>query len=276
MIPASLHYHRARDLTEALELRQAYGDQLRPLAGGQSLLPALKLRRDRVDTLLDLGRVTELSYVAHRDDHLAVGALTRYHLLLGDPLVDRYAPLLAVAAAAVGDPQVRHLGTVGGALAQADPAADLPLALVALDAVVVLRSATGARQVPAAELAVAPGVTVCRPDELVTEVRVPLPGPARWRYRTFARPALEWSVVAVAVADSRVALAGMGPTIRRAYGVEAALSEGAGVAVAAARADEGCDPPDDVRASAAYRRHLSRVLVARALTDSGSTAEGPR
>ncbi|MGC4816172.1 FAD binding domain-containing protein [Micromonospora sp. DT63] len=276
MIPASVHYHRARDLAEALELRQAYGDQLRPLAGGQSLLPALKLRRDRVDTLLDLGRVTELSYVAYRDDHLAVGALTRYHRLLDDPLVDRHAPLLAVAAAAVGDPQVRHLGTVGGALAQADPAADVPLALVALDAVVVLRSATGVRQVPVAELAVAPGVTVCRPDELVTEVRVPLPGPARWRYLTFARPALEWSLVAVAVADSRVALAGMGPTIRRAYGVESALAQGAGVAVAAARADEGCDPPDDARASVAYRRHLSRVLVARALTDPGTTVEEPR
>ncbi|WP_406080274.1 FAD binding domain-containing protein [Micromonospora sp. NBC_00858] len=274
MIPANLHYHRARDLAEALELRQAYGDQLRPLAGGQSLLPALKLRRDRVDTLLDLGRVEELSFVAYRDDHLAVGALTRYHRLLSDPLVDRYAPMLAVATAAIGDPQVRHVGTVGGALAQADPAGDLPLALVALDAVVVLRSVAGTRQVPAAELAVAPGVTVCRPDELVTEVRVPLPGPVRWSYRTFARPALEWSVVAVAVADGRVALAGMGPTIRRAHGVEAALAEGAGVA-AAARADEGCDPPDDVRASTAYRRHLSRVLVARALADSG-TVEGSR
>ncbi|MGW3612465.1 FAD binding domain-containing protein [Micromonospora sp. NPDC005163] len=275
MIPANLHYHRARDLTEALELREAYGDQLRPLAGGQSLLPALKLRRDRVDTLLDLGRVGELSYVAHRDDHLAVGALTRYHRLLTDPLVERYAPMLAVAAAAVGDPQVRHVGTVGGALAQADPAADLPLALVALDAVVVLRSVAGARQVPAAELAVAPGATVCRPDELVTEVRVPLPGPARWSYRTFARPALEWSLVAVAVADGRVALAGMGPTIRRAHGVEVALAEGAGVA-AAARADEGCDPPDDVRASAAYRRHVSRVLVARALAENGTIPEESR
>ncbi|RKF24852.1 xanthine dehydrogenase family protein subunit M [Micromonospora globbae] len=267
MIPASVRYHRAADLAEALELRRAYGDLLRPLAGGQSLLPALKLRRDRVDTLLDLGRIGELSYVAHRGDHLAVGALTRYQRLLTDPLVDRYAPMLATAAAAVGDPQVRHAGTVGGALAQADPAADLPLALVALDAVVVLASTAGTREVPAAELAVGPGATLCRPDELVTEVRVPLPGPARWSYRTFARPALEWSLVAVAVADGRVALAGMGPTIRRARGVEAALADGAGAAAAAARADEDCDPVDDVRASAAYRRHLSRVLVARALAD---------
>ncbi|MEV0005292.1 FAD binding domain-containing protein [Micromonospora sp. NPDC050980] len=267
MIPAHLRYRRAGDLTEALRLRREHGDLLRPLAGGQSLLPALKLRRDAVDTLLDLGRLTELSYVTAHGDHLAIGALTRYHLLLTDPLVERHAPILAAAAAAVGDPQVRHAGTVGGALAQADPAADLPTALVALAATAVLTSVDGTRLVPVAELAVAPGVTVCRPDELLTEVRVPLPGPRRWSYRTFARPALEWSLVAVAVADGRIALAGMDRTIRRATAVERALAEGAGPVAAAAYADRDCEPADDLRGSADYRRHLSRVLVARALAD---------
>lgn len=268
MIPAPLRYHRPRDVGEALDLLAEHRDRLRPLAGGQSLLPALKLRTDGVHTLLDIGRLAELCYIAHRGDHLAVGALTKHATLATDPQVARYAPMLAAAARDVGDPQVRHRGTVGGSLAQADPAADLPLAAVALDAVVVLRGASGTREVPAADFATGPGRTVCRPDELVVELRVPLPAPCAWSYRAFHRAALEWSVVAVAVSGDRIALAGMGPTIRRARGVEAALAAGAEPAEAARRADEGCAPPSDVRASVAYRRHLIRVLTARALEAS--------
>jgi carbon-monoxide dehydrogenase medium subunit len=267
MIMAPLRYHRPRNVGEALDLLAEHGDRLRPLAGGQSLLPALKLRTDGAETLLDIGRLSELCSIEHRGDHLAIGALARHATLTTDPLVARYAPMLAAAARDVGDPQVRHRGTVGGSLAHADPAADLPVAAVALDAVVVLRGTSGIRGVPAADLATGPGRTVCRPDELIVELRVPLPAPRAWSYRTFHRAALEWSVVAVAVAGERVALAGMGPTVRRAHGVEEALAAGADPAAAALRADEGCDPASDVRASAGYRRHLSRVLTARALED---------
>lgn len=265
MIPASFRYQRTTSVDEAIGL---LGGQATVLAGGQSLLPALKARTRTADLVVDIGRLAELNYVREAGDHLAIGALTRHHDLATSPVVADRAPLLGEAAAAIADPQVRHRGTVGGSLAHADPAADLALAALALNATIVARGPAGERLIPVDAFFTGRHRTALHPDELLVEVRVPVAA-VRHRYLKFHRNALEWAVVAVAVVASgsgvRVALAGMGPTPLRATAVEAALARGAAPRDAAALADEGTDPPSDLRASAEYRRHLARVLTRRAL-----------
>jgi carbon-monoxide dehydrogenase medium subunit len=273
VIPAAFGYVRATSLDHAVDVLAARPGGVTILAGGQSLLPALKKRSRRAELVLDIGRLAELRYVHDRADHLAIGALTPHAALVVDNLVARRAPLLRAAAAEIADPQVRHMGTIGGSLAFADPAADLAVAATALSASVVVRGSNGERELSLAHLFVGRHATALTPDELIVEIRVPtLPEPAAWSYHTFHRDALEWSVVGVAAVGGSapsIALAGMGPTVLRASAVEEALRSGASAAEAAEHASEGTEPATDVRASAGFRRHLVGVLVRRALTEIG-------
>jgi carbon-monoxide dehydrogenase medium subunit len=269
VIPAPFEYVRADDAGAALAALTEYGDDAKLLAGGQSLLPLMKLRLAVPAVVVDVSRAASLRYVRDEGDQVVVGALTRHCDVAADPVVRRELPLLAQAASAVGDPQVRHRGTIGGSVAHADPSADLPAALLALGATYVIRGTGGDRSVPAEQFATGFLETVLEPDELLTEIRVPKPDDA-WGYEKFTRRSIDWATVAVAAVRRRdgsvaVALANMAPTVIRASAVESALAGGADAASAAARADEGSEPPSDVTASADYRRHLARVLTERAL-----------
>jgi carbon-monoxide dehydrogenase medium subunit len=222
---------------------------------------------------VDLGRLEELSYVRDAGEKLAIGALTRHHDVATSTVVREHNPLVAYAAGSIGDPQVRHRGTIGGSVAHADPSADLPAALLALGASYVVRGPNGSRTVAAADFATGFLETVLEPDELLVEVRVPKATGEAWGYQKFTRRAIDWATVAVAVQTrggaATVALANMGPTVLRAPATEAALAAGDGAAAAAAHADEGTSPAADVTASADFRRHLARVLTRRALEAAG-------
>jgi aerobic carbon-monoxide dehydrogenase medium subunit len=269
MIPAPFDYVRADSVDAAIAALTEHGDDAKLLAGGQSLLPLMKLRLAVPTAVIDVSRAGDLSYVRDDGDTMAIGALTRHHDVATDATVRASLPLLAHAAALVGDPQIRHRGTIGGSVAHADPSADLPTALLALGASYVITGPGGSRTVDAAGFATGFLETVLAPDELLTEVRVPKQVDG-WGYEKFTRRAIDWATVAVAAvrrADGgvSVALANMGPTVRRADGVERAVASGAGATDAAAYADDGTEPPSDVTASSDYRRHLARVLTTRAL-----------
>jgi aerobic carbon-monoxide dehydrogenase medium subunit len=268
VIPAPFDYVRATSADAALSALAEHGDEAKLLAGGQSLLPLMKLRLAVPAVVVDLTGVGELSFVRDDGDSLAVGALTRHHDVATDNVVRRETPLLAHAAGLVGDPQVRHRGTIGGSVAHADPSADLPTALLALGASYVVRGPQGERTVTADAFATGFLETVLEPDELLVEVRVPKA--TAWGYEKFTRRAIDWATVAVAAvrrADGAVAvaLANMGPTVLRASAVEQALASGTDAADAAGAAADGTEPGTDVTASADYRRHLARVLTSRAL-----------
>ena len=273
MIPAPFAYRRAGSADEALSLLAELGDEAKLLAGGQSLLPLMKLRLATPETLIDVRRIAELSYVREDGDTVAIGALTRHADLHANDVAGRAVPMLAHVAGLVGDPQIRHRGTIGGSCAHADPSADLPTALLAMNASFVLRGPSGERTVPATEFFTGFLETVLEPDEMLVEVRVPK-SPGGWAYQKFTRRAIDWATVAVAVQRSDdatgVALANMGATPLRAAAVESALSSGSSAADAAAHADEGTEPGSDVTASAEYRRHLARVLTERALAEASS------
>lgn len=268
MIPAPFDYVRADSAEAALSALAHHGDEAKILAGGQSLLPLMKLRLAVPAVVVDVSRAHDLSYVRRDGEVLAIGALTRHHDVATDETVQASAPLLAHAAALVGDPQIRHRGTIGGSVAHADPSADVPTALLALGASYVVSGPNGTRTVDAGEFATGFLETTLAPDELLTEIRVPVTT-GGWGYEKFTRRAIDWATVAVATIQTNggvaIALANMGQTALRATAVEQALASGAGTADAAARADEGTEPPSDVTASAEYRRHLARVLTARAL-----------
>ena len=269
MIPAPFDYVRAGSADEALSALAEHGDEAKLLAGGQSLLPLMKLRLAVPAVVIDMTGASELSYVRDDGDALAIGALTRHCDVAGNEVIRREVPILAHAAALVGDPQVRHRGTIGGSVAHADPSADLPTALLALGASYVVRGGQGERTVSADDFATGFLETVLEPDEMLTEVRVPKPA-GGWGYEKFTRRAIDWATVAVGAvrrADGSVAvaMANMGATVLRATAVEQAIASGAGTDDAAAVAAEGTEPGSDVTASAEYRRHLARVLTSRAL-----------
>ncbi|MFR9732017.1 FAD binding domain-containing protein [Saccharopolyspora sp. MS10] len=267
MIPAEVRYHRAGSVDEALRLLAEHGEEAKLLAGGHSLLPLMKLRLAVPEVLVDVGGLRELAFVEDAGDAVRIGALTRHHDLATSALLARELPLLARAAGTVGDPQVRHRGTLGGSLAHGDAAGDLPAVVLALDGVLVLTGPGGTREVPAAEFFVDFFETALAPDEVLTEVRVPKRA-GGWDFQKFTRRASDWAVVGVAVAGDAVALVNMGATPLRARAVEAALAAGSTPAEAAERAAEGTSPADEPTASAEYRRHLARVLVRRALENS--------
>jgi carbon-monoxide dehydrogenase medium subunit len=276
MIPAPFDYLRPATVEDAVAALAEAGDEAKVLAGGHSLLPVLRLRLATPTLLVDLGGLAQLRGIRVDGDTLVLGAMTTHAEVASSPVVADSARLLAQAAATIGDRQVRHRGTLGGSLAHADPAGDLPTVAVALDAELVLTGPGGRRTVPAREFYVDYFTTVLRSDELLVEVRVPrLPG---WgtHYEKVNRTAQAWATVAVAAAvkredgtisQARVALTSMGPTPVRAVAVEQALTGGSAdsIAAAAGHAAEGTSPPNDTTASAEYRTHLVRVLTRRAL-----------
>jgi len=265
MIPAKFDYVAAESTTHALELLAEFGDDAKVLAGGHSLLPMMKLRLAQPEVLIDIGGVADLAGVRVAGDELVIGATTRHADLAGSELARAEAPLLAYAASQVGDPQIRHRGTIGGSLAHADPAADLPMALVALGGSVELQGPGGSRTVSADDFFQGYFETALQPDELLTAVRVPRRPGTPWGYQKFVRRANDWAIVGVAAIDGRIALANMGPRPLRAAAAEEALAGGASAAEAAQHAAEGTSPGEDMHADREYRRHLARVLTRRAL-----------
>jgi carbon-monoxide dehydrogenase medium subunit len=272
LIPAPFTYQRAASVDEALDLAARGGEDAKFLAGGHSLLPLMKLRLAVPEILVDIGRLRELSYIRDDGSHIVVGALTSHDELARSGLLASELPLLAHAAGQVGDPQVRHRGTIGGSLAHADSAADLPAVILALDATLVARGPSGSREIAAGEFFRGLFETAMQPGELLTEIRIPRPQAAGWSFQKFTKRAIDWAIVGVAVQGGSVALVNMGPTPVRASAVERAVAAGAGPRDAAAHAAEESSPPEDINAGRGYREHLARVLVARALEESRSRA----
>jgi aerobic carbon-monoxide dehydrogenase medium subunit len=272
VIPAAFDYHRASSVDEAVALLGQHGDDAKLLAGGHSLLPLMRLRLAVPGVLVDIGGVEGLAGIDVADGWLRIGALARHHDVAGSAVVAEAAPLLGAVAGQIGDPQVRHRGTLGGSIAHGDPASDLPAALLALRGTVVARGPGGDREIAADDLFTGFLETALAPDEVLTEVRVPVTGDRGWSFQKFNRRAQDWAVVAVAavLADGDgtrpgVGLVNMGWTPLRAGGVEDALAGGASSDDAAAQAGAATEPPDDLNASPDYRRHLARVLTRRAL-----------
>jgi len=273
MIPASFDYEVADSAAHALSLLAEHGEDAKLLAGGHSLLPMMKVRLAQPAVLIDIARITELSGIKIEGDEIVIGATTRHAELAESELLRAEVPILAYAAAQVGDPQIRHRGTIGGSVAHADAAADLPGALLALDATFVVRGSAGARSVPAAEFFKGFFETALEPGELLTEIQVPKPAaPAAWSFQKFNKRAIDFAMVGVAVQGRSVALINMGSTPLRATAVESALASGASIADAAALAAEGTNAGSDIHASKAYREHLARVLVRRALEEASTRA----
>jgi aerobic carbon-monoxide dehydrogenase medium subunit len=265
MIPAPFEYVAAESPEHALALLAQYGDDAKLLAGGHSLLPMMKLRLAQPEVLIDIGGLGGLAGVSTDGDELVIGATTRHADLAASELVRAEAPLLSYAAAQVGDPQIRHRGTIGGSLSHADPAADLPMVLVALGGSMVLQGQDGSRSVSADDFFQGYFETAMQADELLTAVRVPRRPGVPWGYQKFVRRANDWAIVGVAAVDGRVALANMGPKPLRATATEQALAGGASAAQAAQHAADGTSPGEDMHADREYRRHLARVLTQRAL-----------
>ena len=280
MIPAPFAYARPTTVEEALQAVASGGEDVKILAGGQSLIPVMQLRLAAPETVVDLGRVAELRGVREEDDAIVIGAMTTHSDVLSDPVIARWAPLIAEATETVADRQVRHRGTFGGALAHADPAGDLPAVALALEAEFVIAGLNGRRTVPAAEFFVDYLTTALEEGELLVEIRVPkLRGTWGMHYEKFNRVAQAWSIVAVAalvrreenvIAEARIGLTNMGPTPLRASAAEAALvgvpATREAVAAAAERAADGTSPSSDLNAQADYRQHLATVLTRRAVT----------
>jgi carbon-monoxide dehydrogenase medium subunit len=269
VIPAAFDYIRPSTVEEAIAALAEAGDGGKVIAGGQSLLPVLRLRLAAPSLLVDLGGLAQLRGIRADGDMFAIGAMTTHA-----ELADSGLPLLAKAAATVGDRQIRHRGTIGGSLAHADPAGDLPAVAVALDAQLVLAGPQGRRTLTAQEFFVDFFTTALRPDELLVEVRVPRLEGWGSHYAKINRTAQAWATVGVAalvrladgqIAEARVALTNMGPKPVRAHAVEQSVGSD-GIELAASHAAEGTSPSSDTTASAEYRAHLARVLTRRALT----------
>ena len=279
MIPAQFDYVAPESVDDAVAALAEAGEDAKVLAGGQSLIPLLRLRLSYPAVLVDLRRLEELRGVREDGDSLVIGAMTRHSDVLDDPLVAQHAPLLSAATAHVADPAVRHRGTLGGAMAHADPAGDLAAVALALDAEIVAAGPGGRRTIPAADFFVDYLQTTLAPDEVLVEIRVPkLPGQWGVHYEKFNRVAQAWAIVGVAtavrrengsIAEARVGLTNMGTTPVRAAGVEAALAgvpaEAGAVEAAAQRAPDGTAPTSDLNGQADYRRHLATVLTRRAV-----------
>ncbi|MGZ4703545.1 MAG: FAD binding domain-containing protein [Acidimicrobiales bacterium] len=273
MIPAAFDYQRADSAEQAIALLTEHGDEAKLLAGGHSLLPLMKLRLASPSVLIDVGRLTDLSYVRDGGDHIAIGALTRHRDLEISDLLQAEVPILAHAAGHVGDPQVRHRGTIGGSIAHADPASDLPAVVLALGGTMVAQGPNGTREIASADFYEGFLESALAPDELLTEIRVPKVGGAGWSFQKFNRRAQDWAIVGVALVrnngSSGVGLVNMGSTPIFAQAVVDAMAAGASAADAAAHAADDAEPQSDINASVEYRTHLAQVLVRRAITEAG-------
>lgn len=273
MIPAPFEYRRVDTVDEAIQALSD-GPDAKLLAGGHSLLPLMKLRLARPSLLVDISRLQDLKYVKEDGDRVAIGALTRHHDVANSEVLQELCPIVSYAAGEIGDPQVRHVGTIGGSVAHADPASDMPSVLLALDAEMVIRGAGGAsRTVPASGFFKGLFEPDLASDEVLTEIRVPKTVGRGWSYLKFHRRAQDWALVGVAAlaqngAGPSVALTNMADRPVRAAGVEEALAGGADPAAASERAAEGTSPPTDAFASAEYRGELVKVLVRRAIEEA--------
>jgi len=274
MIPAPFEYTRAESVDDAIQALS--GDpEAKILAGGHSLLPLMRVRLARPSTLVDISRIQDLMYVREDGDAVAIGAGTRHHDVANDEALRELCPIVPFAAAQIGDPQVRHVGTIGGSVAHADPASDMPSVLVALDAEMVVRGTGGVRNVPATQFFKGLFEPDLAHDEVLAEIRVPKTQDRGWSYVKFHRRAQDWALVGVAM----LAQNGSGPSISltnmadrplRAAGVEEALAGGSDPAAAAERAAEGSSPPTDAFGSSQYRQELAKVLVRRAIEEAQS------
>ena len=272
MIPAAFDYVRADSAEHAISLIGQHGEDAKFIAGGHSLLPMMKLRMAQPSVLVDIGRLADLSYIRDAGDHIAIGALTRHIDVEKSAVLAEHAPLLAHAAGHVGDPQVRHRGTIGGSIAHSDSASDLPATTLALGATYIAQGPNGTREIAAVDFFQGFFTTSLEPDEMLTEIRVPKMNGAGWSFQKFNRRAQDWAIVGVAAwrrgNDSGVGLVNMGSTPVLATSVAAAISSGASVADAAELASADADPQKDLNASVEYRVHLAKVLVRRALEES--------
>jgi carbon-monoxide dehydrogenase medium subunit len=277
VIPAGFDYVVADHPDHAIELL-AKRDDAKLLAGGHSLLPAMKLRLARPGLLIDVGRIGDLSYVREEGDSIAIGSLTRHADVAASAVLREHCPIVAHVAGQVGDPQVRHRGTIGGSIAHGDPASDLPSVVLALDGDIIARGPSGDRAIGARTCFTGVFQTAVGPDEMIVEVRVPKLAGRGWSYTKMSRRAQDWATVAVAavvesngsIGAASIALTNMGATSLRATAAEEAIAGGASIEEAAALAAEGTEPPSDHAASADFRRHLARVLTRRALEEAVS------
>ena len=273
MIPASFDYIRAGSADEAIAALAEHGDDAKLIAGGHSLIPLMRFRLAAPAYLVDIGRLDDLKYVRDAGDHLAIGALTRHRDVEIDELVQSQTGLLAEATRSVGDNQVRHRGTIGGAIAHGDAASDIPAALLALRATVVAKGPNGERAIPIDDFFSGFLETALDETELLTEIRVPKVPDATWSFQKFNRRAQDWAIVGASILldgdNAGIGLVNMDSVPIRAAAVEAALAGGADAAAAAEVAAEGADAPTDLNASSEYREHLARVLVRRGLEAAG-------
>ncbi len=288
MIPQSFEYFAPTSLDEALKLLGEHGEEARLLAGGHSLLPMMKLRLVAPTVLVDLGRVSDLSYIRKDKDHIAVGAMATHAEVERSDLLRKRAPLLPETAAEIGDMQVRNCGTIGGSTAHADPAADYPAALLALEAEMTLLGPEGSRSVAADDFFLDLFTSAVKQGEILTEIRFPADRPRTGScYLKLPQPASGYAVVGVAVRleldeqsrcrHARVGLTGVGSKAYRATEVEKALSgkplDSKRIAAAASAAAQGVEPRSDLHASARYRAAMAVVFTRRALTEAARRAK---
>ena len=274
MIPAAFDYVRAGSAAEAISLIGQHGSDAKFIAGGHSLLPMMKLRLAQPAVLVDISRISDLSYIKDAGDHIAIGAMTRHMDVEKSPVLAQHVPLLAHAAGHVGDPQVRHRGTIGGSIAHADPASDLPATTLALGATYVVQGPNGTREIAASDFYKSFLESDLAEDEMLTEIRVPKMNGAGWSFHKFNRRAQDWAIVGVAAwrgaNGSGVGLVNMGQTPILASSVSAALAGGSSIADAAALAVDDAQPSADNNATVEYRTHLAKVLVRRALEQASA------
>jgi aerobic carbon-monoxide dehydrogenase medium subunit len=288
MYPSPFEYHRAKSAQDAVALLGKYGEEAKLIAGGHSLLPLMKLRFAQPKHLIDVARIPELSFIREEKGVVTVGAATPHAMLEASASLQKHLPILSEAAAQIGDPQVRNLGTIGGSLAHADPAADLPAVVLALRAELSLLGPRGARTLSAEDFFVELMTTALRPDELLTEVRFPAqPKGAGGAYEKYPHPASRYAVVGVAaqltlaggkVSAASVGLTGLSTVVHRAKAVEAALLgkpvDEAALSAAAAKAPDGLKLRSDANLSEAYRRSLAVTFTGRALAKAAQRAQG--
>lgn len=278
MIPAAFDYVAPDSLEDALERLAAEGDEAKILAGGHSLLPLMKLRLAYPTLLIDLGRISSLRFIKESDGRLEFGAMTPYADIERSPLVREKAPMLAQTAGLVGDAQVRHRGTIGGALAHADPAGDMPAVVSALGGTVTIASVGGRRQAEVSSFFTGIFETGLAENEVITGVQIPISSKPVQHYEKFRRRLCDWAIVGSSAAlelddghirSARVFLTNVGPTPMRAESVEKALAgsatDEASLAAASESAAEGLEPTPELNGSAEYKKHLARVITKRAL-----------
>jgi carbon-monoxide dehydrogenase medium subunit len=279
VIPAPFDYEVAESVEHAVSLLGEREDS-KLIAGGHSLLPAMKLRISRPSLLIDIAGLDELDYVRDDGDRIAIGAVTRHKDVRDAALLQEHCPIVSFTAGQVGDPQVRHRGTIGGSVSHSDPASDVPAVLFAVDAEMVVRGPGGERTIPALDFCTGVFQTALQEGELLVEIRVPkLSASTGWSYVKMSRRAQDWATVGAAavversnggIASAAVALTNMGATPVRARHVEKAIADGAAIEEAAGLAGEGRNPPSDHAASADFRLHLAGVLTRRALEQAAA------